>query len=150
MAADVDIRIEGVRDIQAALRRLPASVANKAVRGAVQKAVGLFRDEARRRAPKRTGALKRAITAATFGGKGKDIAGRVYVSRRLLKFARTQQSRKVFYAHLVEFGFTARDGSKVPGKGFMRAAYETQKGNALKVFSDETQKRLDAAIKSAR
>ena len=144
------IKVKGLSEIRAALRRLPGELSRKAVRGAAQKSLGLFRDEARRRAPKRTGALRRAITAAAYKGRGDDIEGRIYVSSRVLKIAKTQEQRRVFYAHLVEFGFTARDGTRVPGKGFMRAAFESKKDDVIDEFIQETRQRLAQAVRAAR
>lgn len=144
----IKIKLSGVEQLKAALRRLPEAMGRKTVSQAVSESLVVLRDEARLQAPEETGALKQSINYATVKGKdGKDVKGRVYVQRSRLK---KDQGRDVFYATFMEFGFMQRDGTRHPGFGFMRRAFETQAEKSVRTFEDASARRLKDAVTAAK
>jgi len=114
------------------LDSLPGKVHRKVVRQAVNKSATPLVKAARRNAPRETGLLAksmgkklksyfaRGVVLSVLGprkGQGKEVT---------LPDGATQYRDPVKYAHLVEFG-TAHS----PATGFMRRAYEEQKGPAM-------------------
>ncbi len=119
----------GYAEVKGTMEYLWKTASKSAVRRGLYAGAVLLRDEARRRVPIRTGALRRSIEAVTtneFGPDGKrdQPVGRVRISKkifaivsgkngqtkaRLLKGAKNIKGRAYprNYAHLVEYGTRA-------------------------------------------
>lgn len=145
----ISVKIQGIDQLRAALKRLPLAMQRRMVTAASRESLNVLRDEARIRAPHKTYALRRAISSAAYKGRrSQDVEGRVYVKGRLLSKKRGVED--VFYARFMEFGFTARDGSRVPGFGFMRGAFEVKARAAIDKFSDASRRRLTDSVNAAK
>ena len=121
----VTFKVEGMREVLAALEELPKRVRKNVVRRSLYAGATIVRDEARRRVPVRTGALKKTIIARTNKPKKSypDLFfGEVAIQSQAFNFGKKGRARKVKkdpmrtrkyyrgeiyprnYAHLVEFG----------------------------------------------
>lgn len=86
--------VKGLSALTQQLHELPAKIEKNILRGGLRAAAKVIADEAKRRAPVRTGALRKSIRVATgFDRKH----GRVTATVRA-------GDDKAFYAHWVEFG----------------------------------------------
>ncbi len=98
--SDVEIRIDGLADLQRQLDELPARLERNVLRGALRAGARVIQDEAKRHVPVKSGALRDSIRVSMrvrgglvqafirAGGRGKG---------------------EPFYAHLVEFGTSAHE-----------------------------------------
>lgn len=120
------VEVVGASELLAAIETIKSSVVAKAARRGLYAAVVVFRDEVRRRAPVRTGALKKSIIAYTrrrkvSGTSQLEFVGGVGVAKKAFtvsptgkaklskkaKGDRAYQKGEIYarnYAHLVEFG----------------------------------------------
>lgn len=105
----MDFKITGGKELQAALKQLPAKFQKRIEKNALRAGARVIAKEAKTRVPVDTGALKKSIRVVT--GKTREGA-RVYVT------AGAGGKHDAFYAHMVEFG---------------TKAHFTQKGGATKV-----------------
>ena len=125
----------GVKEVVENLRAMGITLTQTAIRRALYKGAVVLRDEARRRVPVRSGALKKSIVAVTdrLAGKGSDHIAKVTIKRN--RYTITDKGRlKLFkgktwggvaqelrvvprkYAHLVEFGSRPHT-IKIPKRG---------------------------------
>lgn len=155
------VRLEGGMDLQKTLEQLPGKVNRKLLIAAGRKAGRILVKVARRKAPRKTGNLRKSIGIRT--GKRKDTAS-VLVGPRL------KGKYKGWYAHFVEFGvsgigrfkkrrksgdfqkvtgsrFVYRYRSDISAKPFMRPAYDQTKDQIFEEYGSHvgtvTQKYLD-------
>lgn len=112
------IKIEGARELERVLKRLPDKVTRKVIEGSLRKGARIIAKEAKNLVPVRTGELRASITVAAARGKGR--RGRVKPGTISVGFRRPVSAR----AHLTEFG--TRDTRAQP---FLRPAL-IKKGSA--------------------
>lgn len=125
MEDGITIKIEGLEELKAAFRQLPAKAQTRVMKGMVATGCAIFKNDAIARAPQDTGVLKRAIyqtrmsrlctptfeswTVGVYKGKLYRHAGAVGK-----KVGPTQGVDKdAFYATWVEFGHYTRVSKKV-------------------------------------
>lgn len=160
------VSVQGLDTIVRRLRALPRALSGAKggpVRGALFAATKLIRDEARRLAPVGTGTplpgnLRRQIFAFRDRNPGASGAAEKYIisvrtgRRRTNKVLRSfgapgvQSAIRIiggdaFYWRFVEFGT-----AKQPAQSFMRNALETQKRQAVVIFTNELRKGVDRAV----
>lgn len=159
--SSIGFELTNFADTAALLRDLPASVESRVMGDAVGQALKPMQADARARAPKDTGALKRSISVKVkrYANKG-IIIGLVGPSKDYFKNGKklkVGQSRRGAdkpsnYAHLVEYGHfrvagngvapkslkgktirknTAKAKGWVPARPFMRPAAASQRDNVL-------------------
>lgn len=134
--AVITTRIQGARELDKVLKKLPERVARTVVRGAVRKAAKVVEAEMRARAPVGpTGNLKASI--GQIGVRQPD-------KRKVVRTvgALKRGGRKGYHAHLVEFGTV-----KTPARPFIRPAFDRTKGEALKVMGKELGKGVEKAAR---
>ena len=90
---DVDIRLFGVPEVQRALRQLPTAYSEQALKSALRAAAVPVRKEMARRAPVRTGNLRKSIGIEVLRRGALSVA----VGARRAPW-------KGYHIHLVEFG----------------------------------------------
>lgn len=95
------------------------------------------------KAPERSGKLKESMDFITFR-KSKNA---VFVGPRY--FAKNGKPGAP-HAHLVEFGFTARNGTFVQGNPFIKQTYEQTKLLVLKNLEDEIQFIIDKFLSGVK
>lgn len=160
----VQIKIQGLREVARAMRELPNRVDRKILNAGLLEGARVIRDEARQLAPVlktredkrwRPGALRRAIQTVAINASRAQYAGEVIVrvrklsKRQVAAFKRRQSKRKkkvdsrlnpadAFYWSFVEFGT-----AKIPARPFMRPAFESKKQQAIdaaiRVFRERIQ-----------
>lgn len=143
--------IKGGRELDAALKALPAKLERNILRGALRAGGKVFLEAARARVPVKSGDLRASLRVRTGAKRGRVSA--------FLKAG----DKKAWYAHLVEFGtrrhwikpkarkslFFAGIAKEVvdhPGaadKPFLRPAFEGNADDALRAIADYVRARLD-------
>lgn len=149
-----DFKVKGLAELERALDALPARMEKNVARGALRAGGAVFREEARRLAPVKSGALQKSIRV---------VSARMRQGMLRLNIVAGRSGKdQPWYAKLVEFGtpphkITAAFGSALaiagklvasvqhPGaapKPFMRPAFDTKGKEAVEAFRDYTAKRL--------
>lgn len=111
-------QVHGLKDIEKNLKALPAKIQKNALRAGIRAGLGVYRKEARQKAPKRTGALRRSIKVKMRRAKYGMLQGDLVTG--------------VPYGHLVEFGTQVRHTKSgkstgaMPARPFFRPAFDTQ------------------------
>lgn len=131
MANAGSVRIEGAEDLSALLNEMPRELRKQILAVAVARAAQPVVRAAKGGVTVDTGSLKRALGAVVRKYKnGADAVAVVgarrgyYAAGKALKKGadRRGAAMPAKYAHLVEYGHVAPDGSFVPGKPFLRPA----------------------------
>lgn len=140
------VKVHGLSDLAAALKALPPELAS--VRGgplarALRKSANVIRDDARQRAPKKTGRLAKNIVTKRDPRPGNVTERQVVMVRR---GRRKDDAKGAYYFHHVEFGTVKQEAQP-----FLRPAFDGQARYAVEVFVDEFAKEIGkAAAKVAR
>lgn len=127
----MEITLEGVDALVARLRRLVGVIDGPETEKRLLAAARVIRDEARRRAPVVTGALRDSIVAKKFSrqeghGPGAFVA---------------IDYRKCFYAHMVEHGT-----SKAAPHPFFRPAIDATKGRVVEILKEGVRDVIEEAV----
>lgn len=130
------------------VERVLDQLERRGMKAALLKAATPMVKEAKARAPKRTGALRRSLTKHGTTDP-KTQSAKVEIGPRKTKDARTGFPA-VRYAHLVEFGHMAVDGSFVAPRPFMAPAFEQTKEDARKIYAREVGNDIHRMFKNAR
>lgn len=157
---EIKIKIEGLREIQRAMRDLPQRVERRLLEKSLIAGAVLVRDEARRLAPilqipdprRRAGTLRRAIRVGRV--RPEQYTATVWVRMRALtrrqvtKFKKTRRGaagaenpNDPFYWRFVEFGT-----SKMTARPFLRPAFEARKFAAVKRAIEDARNRVQTEI----
>jgi HK97 gp10 family phage protein len=152
----VQVEVQGLKELDAALAQLPRSIQRSTLMRVLKKAGQPIADTARALAPERSGKLKKSIVVSArlknSVGKSEFSAALraglgVGAARQALRAARRAAPGKSFaemyvgtaagtgvvrYAHIVEFG-----SSKLPPNPFMRPAFDAESSMALVIIRRE-------------
>ena len=160
MARVETVRIEGLAELNRALRELPQRIANRGLRTAVYAGAKVIRDEARHRAPKAAqslgtkqpsaGTLKRSVIMKhirELSGGGRQT---FYVLVRQGKKYRNQGKRgnlsqDAWYWRFVEFGTR-----KMAARPFLRPALESRRREAVEAIKGRLAQRLEIEAKALK
>ena len=138
------VEVQGLKELGAALRALPARAAKNTLRGATSAATATIRDEAKSRAPVYTGdvakghpppgTLKRSIVLKQIPERSGPLKQSFYVHVRTGKKYQKQGkggnlSQDAYYWTWVEFG-----NSNMVARPFLRPAFEAKKLGAIAAF----------------
>lgn len=151
----VEVKINGLSDLRAALLKLPQALDRKVLNGALSKGAILMRNKSRSNASAfhRTGTLERNIRSRT-GRPREGMTATVIVGVRKLSNKQVRQFKMVhrkggranpndpFYWRFMEFGFTDRGGKWHAGKSFLRNAFETTKFAAVDAITIALRERI--------
>ena len=151
----VVMRITGDRELVANLKALETNMQRKILKPAFRAGAQVVARDARRRAPKRTGYLKKAIKPISTRF---DASAGVVMNRKIAnaaemrsvaqtRGARRRPYRPAFIAHIVEAGaklkWKTRAGSAtVPAQPFLVPALEAKREQALSKIADEIRRRF--------
>lgn len=125
--AVIDVRVDGLADLERQLLRLGAAVGAKVLRGALSDALKPMQKAAKDAVPEQTGRLKRSVRRSSrVDRRGKASA------------AVKMGGKKAFYAHMVEFGT-----KHSPPNPIMRQAFEAHKRESLNIFKAAMAKRIN-------
>lgn len=134
MARRQTVKVEGLRELERALKELPRATGKNVLRRALTKAGAPIEADAERLAPVRTGHLVQSI------GTGRKL------TRRQRKQHRPESPVEVFVgaaepkAHLQEFGTGAG-----PAQPFLRPAFDSNKMRALDMVKTELATEIEKA-----
>ncbi|NBP38571.1 MAG: HK97 gp10 family phage protein [Betaproteobacteria bacterium] len=158
MARVQTVRIEGLAQLDRALRELPQRIANRGLRASVYAGAKVIRDEARSRAPKAAqslgpkqpppGTLKRSVIMKhirELSGGGRQT---FYVLVRHGKKYRNQGKRgnlsqDAWYWRFVEFGTR-----KMAARPFLRPALESRRREAVDAIKERLTQRIEIEAKA--
>ena len=145
-------KVEGLRDLELALRELPKATGKRVLRDALRDAGEPIEQAAAARAPVATGELRTSHTVSTKLSKRQRGIHRKWMRTTPVVTPagwRSDVTKSVFVfvgpgplpqAHLKEFGTATQ-----PPEPFMRPAWDGQKENALAIFVDRIAERIEAA-----
>lgn len=163
--ANESTRIEGLDELLNKLQALPGELASRnggPVRTALFKAAAVVRDEARNRAPVRSGLMRDNIVAKRNRNPGEHDATEEYgvgvAAGSKRKYANTRRNRRArkageeytapsvaFYWRFIEFGT-----AKLAARPFLRPAFDQTKEQALAVFKTELAAGIDRIVRKLR
>ena len=124
---DASISIPDLKKVQRQMDRLTGREMRQAATASTRKMAQEFRRDMRARAPKKTGNLRRHIKyQVRRARKFEGIWGRVGVLKG------KSGKEYPFYAYFIEYGT-----SRMPARPFIRPAFDSRKGAAVKTGSRE-------------
>lgn len=132
------MKIQGFKELAAAMRQLPERVAKNALRAAVNAGASEIRKEARARVPVDSGLTKKSIHQRQIREKSSASRQVVYVGVR--SGGRNKDGTKraaPWYWRFVEYGT-----SKMAARPFMRPAFEAKKLAAVKAIGVKLNERI--------
>lgn len=144
---DTKLDFSGLLDISGDLDALSKAENGRVLRNATRSAAAVIKDEAVRRAPKRTGKLAKNIVVLTQRTRNGDISSGVHIRGRNPRTGnsdnkmKTKDSRNAFYWRFVELGTS--DMAAIP---FIRPAYDARQEEAVKVAFDTANRAIDEAL----
>lgn len=137
--------LTGFKEFADALRHLGPRIAKNSLRRAVAAGATIIKNEALALAPKDTGEMAKDILVKRERDTKGEMSAKYSVfvltgKKSRLKGKRRDVQRDSFYWRFVEFGT-----SKMAAHPFMRPAFESRKGDAVKAIGDK----LDDGIQKA-
>ena len=137
----------GLLDISSDLNTLSKSQSRKVLWDATRSAATIVKDEAAKRAPKRTGKLAKNIVVLSQRTNDGGMASGVHVRGRNPRTGnsdnkmKTKDSRNAFYWRFVELGT-----SKMSAIPFIRPAYDARQEEAVKIAFETANRAIDEAL----
>lgn len=144
---DTKLDFSGLLDISGDLDALSKAENGRVLRNATRSAAAVIKDEAVRRAPRRTGKLAKNIVVLTQRTRNGDISSGVHIRGRNPRTGnsdnkmKTKDSRNAFYWRFVELGT-----SEMAAIPFIRPAYDARQEEAVKVAFDTANRAIDEAL----
>jgi len=137
---DFEVEIKGARELHDAILRLgDAKAIKRALKKTIRAGASVLRREIRKRAPKKTGTLRKSIKVKPWSR-----------TRNTLGFSVGPDMRVAPHAPLVEYGTgprkqksTGRSTGQMPARPFMRPAYEAIKDEVVKAILDRGWKAVE-------
>jgi HK97 gp10 family phage protein len=130
------ISIEGGRELDRALKKLPRALARKIIRQSLREAARPIVEEAKSRAPVLTGQMRDSLRVRA--GKRRKGQASMAVQTKDGDYA-----GDTFYAAFYEYGT-----SRQPARPFMRPAFDARVHEAVRIVSDALRRRITEAAKS--
>lgn len=127
----IDIKTEGLRELDRALNQLPLRARSSILRGALNKAADPIVKEARALVPVRTGIGKKAISKRASTPRASTGFNTVVTIGFL---------SRAFYLRFIELGT-----SRIPAKPFLRPAFDRNIKAAMETFRKELRARIEKA-----
>lgn len=136
MPDGISIKISGIREVNAALYKYSQQLGDKVVIDSLKNGARLVQKEAKRRAPKDTGRLRRGIVVrnSKIYKKGRH-ASKLGVYLTLRSGKGKKDPKDAFYGRFVEDGWKPRgDSRSVTGKKFIKGAWLSRRTAAVKLI----------------
>lgn len=134
---DTKLDFSGLLDLSNDLNVLSKAESSNVLRQATRASAAVFRDEARRLAPKRTGKLARNIVVVSQRGRqGEAVAG-VHVRSK----GKANNRNNAFYWRFVELGTSNR--VPIP---FIRPAYDRKQDEAVRAAYAKANAAIDKVL----
>lgn len=141
-APKFDVRMDGIKDLEFKLGALDKALGKKLLRQAVRASAKPIRDEAARLAPRRVSEPPRGTSRYHPAGKELHRSIKVRSAGRLPGSTLAVQVKTAPHGHLLEFGTI-----HMAAQPFMRPAYDTQKGEAIRTFREVLGKKIEAEVR---
>lgn len=144
---DTNLDFSGLLDLSKDLEALSKTENRKVMRDATRAAATVFKDEAKKRAPVRTGKLAKNIVVVTMRDRNGGIVSGVHVRGTNPRTGNSDNKMKAsnrnnaFYWRFVELGT-----SKMAPVPFLRPAYDTRQEEAARAAFDEANRAIDRAL----
>lgn len=134
----ITVKVEGLKEIYAALRDLPKATAKNTIRRVLKKRAQPIADQAGSAAPVEWGDLKKSIVVSTKLTKRQRAKYRKASSNDVDVFVGPSALPQ---AHLQEFGT-----SKEPAQPYMRPAWDKNKSGLLEGLADDMWKEIEKSV----
>jgi HK97 gp10 family phage protein len=132
--AFIDITMLGDKELEKALAAIDEKMQKKLMQNALREGAKIIAEEAKVRAPKRTGMLKRSIKVRALHQKKRGTLG-VQVQTGTRRELGISEQAYGYYPAALEYGWRMkRSGEHVPAKPYMRPALDTKRGQAFRVI----------------
>ena len=141
MADGMNIKIEGLKELERKLLGMAPKLAKNGLRSAVAAGSRVIMAEARKNVPVDTGTLRRAIYMKQIREQSSNSKQTYFVGVRRGK-SEQKKNRDGYYFGFVEFG-TAR----MAAQPFLRPAFEAKKTDAVEVIKRRLAERVEKLAK---
>ena len=138
---NVTFDVHGLDDIERKLKALGGRAAERALSSGLRAGAAVIVREARKRAPKRTGKLRKNIYSFKIKKKNRTHAVEYGVGVRVK--GKPKDPKNAFYWSFIEFGT-----SKVPARPFLRPALKAGHSSAVTAMRRKVLQRIE--IEAAR
>lgn len=144
---DTNLDFSGLLDLSKDLEALSKAENRKVMRDATRAAATVFKDEAKKRAPVRTGKLAKNIVVVTMRDRNGGIVSGVHVRGTNPRTGASDSKMKAssknnaFYWRFVEMGTS--NMAPVP---FLRPAYDARQEDATRAAFNEANRAIDRAL----
>ncbi len=135
MADEISFTVNGLKEVQRALYQYSQQLGDKVIVAALTTGARLVQREAKARAPKLTGRLRRGIVvrrSKIYNGRRNRSQIGVYLTLRRGKGKR--DPKDAFYGRFIEDGFTDKSGKKIAGQRFIKGALIKTRENAVRLI----------------
>lgn len=142
----LSMKLEGAEALRKTLDRIEAKIATKIAKKAMREGAKVVLRAAKARAPVDTGRMKRAliVRAARRRKRGEASFNVMFDTKKYPDLVTvTSDGKRFFYPAIVEYGTSSR-----PAKGFIRAAWDSQKAIALRVIMTQFRKGIEQAARA--
>lgn len=151
MARKPKIEIEGAKQLKKLLDTYGEKVFRKATRQGIRNGASLINKAAKQNAPKESGALKKSLGVKLLTNKRtKNITGMVGVRAGHGADYNGKFREPWQYDHLVEYGHVSAGGGQTPAQPFLRPAWESKQGQALKAVRDKMRQVIEKEGRKAK
>jgi HK97 gp10 family phage protein len=133
------VQIVGLADLQSDFQKLAKAQSAKALRRATVAGAKVIRDEARARAPKKSGKLRRNIVSAAL--RQKDAPGLATAGVRVRSNGKADSPNNAFYWRFVELGTQFMKATP-----FMRPAFDASIAQAEGAIRTEISRAIDEVV----
>lgn len=140
----VGVQLIGVKELRKSIERLPSEIQGKALRGALSAGGRVIAKNARKRASKESGALKKSI-GLVVRMKSKSPYAVIGARNGFVTEYKGQKRNPAKYAHLVEFGT-----STAAAHPFLRPAADESGPEVFDKMSIGIEKAVDRAVRKYR
>ena len=152
-----EFQVKGLKELSKKLEKLPDNLRKKGVRRSIAAGMKLIQKQAKASAPRKSGALRRAIAAVPIRSKSKKNLIRTGLFVRNGS-ARTKSARAKgddpYYWYFIENGFRAvgrasrknskGKGRRVKGRHFMARAVNSKTGRAIVTIRKTLKKEIES------
>jgi HK97 gp10 family phage protein len=135
-----EIRLEGLAELERKLQQLPRAVRDKVARQAVLAGAKIVKEDAKARAPVRTGRLRRNIIVKRSRKEDPGVFAYFVTVRGRGK---RKDPKNAHYWWFVERGFRHRGGTVVPARPFLKPAFKANINQAI----EKMRERVAAGLK---
>lgn len=132
----ITTKIEGLAELDKALRELPDAIQGRPLRAAVAAGARLIQKDAKDRVPVRTGLVRDRIRVMSIKQQQSNARAEVAVGVR--RSSKAGKGQDPFYWRFLEFGTR-----KMAARPFLRAALAAKRNEAVEAIRERLRKRIE-------